>query len=99
MAHADRIPLLEAEVKRLEHELAILQRQWDRKHYLWAFGVLVVPAYFVFDALIALVVALCTPALVATQAYLLAVRRAECRQLITETKRELDFAKLGASPA
>lgn len=93
MANADRIPLLESEVTRLEHELSILQRQWDRKHLLAFFGLLAIPAYFLFGGLVAGVVVLCTPALVATQAYLLAVRRVECRQLISETKRELELAR------
>lgn len=86
----ERKALLEAEVARLQAELATLERQWDRKHRLMLFGLAAIPAYLLFGGLVAAVVLLCTPALVATQAYLLYVRRMECRQLIDETRREID---------
>jgi hypothetical protein len=81
--------LLEAEVVRLQRELVLLEQQWKKKHWLALFVVAAIPAFFVFGRLVAGIVVLCTPALVATQAYLLAVRRTECRQLIEEAKREL----------
>lgn len=90
MVADDRIPLLEAEVRRLDDELALLERQWNRKHWLALFALLGIPAYFVFGGLVAFVVVICTPALVGTQAYLLWVRRGECRQLLAETRRDLD---------
>jgi hypothetical protein len=80
--------MLTAELERLHEELAILQRQWDRKHLLGLFGILAIPAYFVGPAY-ALIVVICTPALIGTQAYLLAVRMAECKELIAETRGEL----------
>jgi hypothetical protein len=46
------------------------------------------PALY-FGTLYAVIVLLCTPALVATQAYLIGVRRSECRELITDAKREI----------
>lgn len=93
MAAVQRIPMLQSEVTRLEHELSILERQWNRKHRLGFFALLAIPAYFLFGPLIAGVVLLCTPALIGMQAYLLGVRRMECRQLILETQRELEAAK------
>lgn len=94
---AERIKLMEAEVARLDHELGVLERQWGKKHLLAFFGVLAIPCYFLFGPLVAGVVVVCTPALVATQAYLLYVRRAECRQLIQETRRELAYLR-GQAP-
>lgn len=85
---AARITLLEGELDRLRKELAILERQWARKHLLAAFGLFALPALY-FGALYAVIILLCTPALIGTQAYLIGVRRSECRELIEETKREL----------
>ena len=93
MLQSARAPLLEAEVTRLEHELSILEHQWRRKYRLAAFALVAIPTYFLFGGLVAAVVLACTPALIAMQSYLLAVRRAECRQLMKETRRELDFAR------
>ena len=92
-ADAAKIAMMEAEIARLRSELATLERQWSRKHLLALFGLAAIPCYFVFGPLIAGVVLVCTPALVATQAYLLYVRRAECVQLIDETRRELAIAR------
>jgi hypothetical protein len=86
---AGRRELLEAEIERLQRELEVLERQWQKKHLLALFGLAAIPAHFAFGRLVAAIVLLCTPALVATQAYLLYVRRAECRQLIDETRREI----------
>ena len=88
-----RIEKLEAEIVRLQHELEVLQRQWNKKHLLALFGLAAIPAYFLFGPLVAGVVLVCTPALIATQAYLLYVRRAECRQLIVEARREIDYMR------
>ncbi len=90
--------MLEAEVTRLNGELALLERQWSRKHLLAVFGLFAIPAYFLFGGLVAAVVLFCTPALIATQAYLVGIRRMECRQLIAETHRELAAAKRRAAP-
>lgn len=80
--------LLHAELARLRSELAVLERQWERKHWLAAFGLCAIPAYF-WGPVYAAIVVLCTPALVAVQAYLLAVRRSECQELIAEAEEEL----------
>lgn len=93
-----RIPKLEAEVTRLRGELDTIKRQWSRKHLLAIFGVLAIPAYFLFGPFVAGVVVVCTPALVATQAYLLYVRGIECTQLIEETRREIALLRGGAPP-
>ena len=55
---AERASLLEAEIIRLEGELAILERQWNRKWRLIVFAVLAVPAYFLFGASIAVLIVL-----------------------------------------
>lgn len=85
--------MMEAEIARLRSELATLERQWARKHLLALFGLAAIPCYFLLGPLIAGVVLVCTPALVATQAYLLYVRRTECAQLIEETSREIAIAQ------
>lgn len=83
-----RAALLEGEVKRLEGELAILERQWDRKYWLAAFGLLAIPAAY-WGLAYSVIFVLCTPALIATQAYLIGVRRSECKELIDEAQREI----------
>jgi hypothetical protein len=93
-----RIPKMEAEIERLRAELATLERQWQRKHLLGLFGLAAIPCYFAFGAFVASVVLVCTPALVATQAYLLYVRRMECVQLIAETRNEIALARRGPAP-
>ncbi|MBN8609509.1 MAG: hypothetical protein J0L92_02935 [Deltaproteobacteria bacterium] len=94
-----RVTLLEGELSRLQKELAILDRQWARKHLLAAFGLVALPALY-FGTLYAVIVLLCTPALVATQAYLIGVRRSECRELIEEARREIAHLRtvLAAAP-
>lgn len=89
MASPNRASLLEAEVKRLENELKTLRSQWNKRHYLFAFVVLSIPAYFLLGKVYAAICVLCTPALYATQSYLLYVRQNECRELIAEAKRDL----------
>jgi len=89
MPSPSRASLLEAEVKRLENELKILRSQWNKRHYLLAFVVLSIPAYLLMGQVYAAVIVLCTPALYATQSYLLYVRQNECRGLIAEAKRDL----------
>lgn len=91
--------LLEAEVTRLQSELTVLEAQWKKRHYLALFGLLTIPAYFFFGAPALALGVLGTPALLATQSYLLAVRRTECEQLIQESKRALArMARAGESP-
>ena len=85
---AARLSMLESEVTRLQKELAVLQRQWDQKYRLGAFGLLALPAAY-WGLAYSLIIVLCTPALIATQAYLIGVRRNECRELIGEAKREI----------
>lgn len=86
----ERIPLLEAEMKRLESELSILERQWNRRHLLAFYALLGIPAYFLFGGLVAFVVVMCTPVLIGVQSYLLWGRRGECRQLMSDVKRDLE---------
>lgn len=88
MSTSEREAKLAAELERLQKELAVLERQWSRKHLLGLFGLFAIPAYFVGPAY-ALIVIVCTPALIGTQAYLLGVRMAECKELIAETRMEL----------
>ena len=89
MSSPSRASLLEAEVKRLENELKTLRSQWNKRHYLFAFIVLSIPAYFILGRVYAVIAVLCTPALFATQSYLLYIRQNECRELIAEAKRDL----------
>jgi hypothetical protein len=88
-AHENRIAMLETEIARLKGELAKLERAWERRYHLAAFGLSAIPTYFLFGSFVAAVVLVCTPALIATQTYLVGVRRIECRQLIEEMTREL----------
>jgi hypothetical protein len=94
---AARIAMLEGELVRLQKELAILQRQWDQKYRLGAFGLLALPAAY-WGLAYSVIIALCTPALIATQAYLIGVRRNECRELIAEAKRELTTLRKKLAP-
>lgn len=83
------LDVLEKERTRLLGELAILDRQWRRKHYLAVFIVLAIPAGFFGGRMWAGAFMLMTPALVLTQAYLLAVRRNEALGLLAEVNQEL----------
>lgn len=95
---AARIALLDEELKRLHKELAVLDRQWAQKYRLGAFGLLALPAAY-WGIAYSFIVLLCTPALIATQAYLIGVRRSECRELIGEAKRELASLRRSQPPA
>jgi hypothetical protein len=94
---AARVAMLEGELVRLQKELAILQRQWDQKYRLGAFGLLALPAAY-WGLAYSVIIVLCTPALIATQAYLIGVRRNECRELIAEAKRELTTLRKKLAP-
>ena len=83
----ERQEILRQEIERLTKELGVLEQQWGKRHYLLLFGLLTIPAYFVFGAPALALGLLATPGLFATQSYLLAVRRTECKQLIDEAKR------------
>ncbi len=87
-SNAERADMMAEEIERLKKQLAVLDRQWSQKHYLALFGLLAIPAFFV-GVMYGVIVLLCTPALVLTQAYLVGIRRAECRELIAEARREL----------
>ncbi len=96
--NTQRETLLTEELERLKKELAVLDRQWARKHYLGVFGLLAIPAYF-YGVAYTIIVLLCTPALIAVQAYLIGVRRNECRELIAEARGELGRLRGAASKA
>ena len=98
MSSASRASLLQAEVKRLENELKTIQTQWNKRHYLFAFIILTVPAYFFLGKTYAVIGVLCTPALYATQSYLLYIRRNECRELIAEAQRDIKQIATSAKP-
>jgi len=87
-SNAERAEMMVEEIERLKKQLAVLDRQWSPKHYLALFGLLAIPAFFA-GVMYGVIVLLCTPALVLTQAYLVGIRRAECRELIAEARREL----------
>jgi hypothetical protein len=93
-----RAALLDRELERLNQELAVLNRQWDQKYRLGLFAVLAIPVAY-WGLAYSVIVILCTPALIATQAYLIGVRRAECLELIGEAKRELATLRKKSSPA
>lgn len=81
--------LLSAEVVRLERELGVLEAQWNKRHYLLLFGFLTIPGYLWLGPSALALGLIGTPALFATQSYLLAVRKSECAQLIAEAKRSI----------
>lgn len=93
----ERIGLLNAEIGRLESEIVVLDRQWSKKHWLALFGLVAIPLMIagVAPLWIAITV-IATPCLVATQAYLLYVRRRECHELIAQAKQDLDWVESGA---
>lgn len=91
--------LLDAEVKRLVREIAILDRQWRLKYRLAVLGLLSIPVYFIAGRFWAVIVLIMTPALVATQAYLLAVRLSEARELLDEAKKYLRASRTPKPPA
>lgn len=86
---AERQEILEREIERLTAELGVLEKQWGKRHYLLLFGLLTIPAYLFFGAPALALGLLATPGLFATQSYLLAVRRTECKQLIDEARRAI----------
>ena len=97
MGEADeQLRLLDAEVIRLTREIAVLDRQWERKYRLALIIVLAIPLYFLAGRFWAGIVIVMTPALVATQAYLLTVRRAEARELYAEAKHAAAAIRRGA---
>lgn len=86
----ERERLLTNEVERLRSQLAVLEAQWLRKHRLWLFALVAIPMFvFVPSPLWAIGILMATPCLVLTQAYLIGMRRAECRELILQTQRDL----------
>lgn len=91
--------LLSAELVRLESELGVLDGQWNKRHYLLLFGLLTIPGYLWLGPSALALGLIGTPALFATQSYLLAVRKAECVQLIAEGKATLLRLKPPAHPA
>lgn len=94
-----RAELLRAEITRLETEIGVLERQWNKKHWLALFGLVAIPLMIAgVSPLWVAITIIATPCLVATQAYLLYMRRAECRELISQAKIDLDFVQRGGPP-
>lgn len=82
--------LLEAEIGRLQSEITVLDRQWNRKHWLGLVALAAIPLMIAGAQPMWIVIAvLAAPCLVATQAYLLYVRRRECHELIAQAKRDV----------
>lgn len=81
--------LLRAEIERLGRERVVLERQWAKKYWLSVFALAAVPVYFLAGGFWAVVTVAMTPALVATQAYLLMIRRSEVAELLGEAKHAL----------
>ncbi len=93
----ERIALLKAEIVRLKTEIGVLNRQWQRKHWLGLVGLVAIPLMIARVPPMWIVIAVvAAPCLVATQAYLLYVRRRECIQLIGEAERDLERVEAGA---
>lgn len=86
---ADRRELIEREVERLHSEAKVLERDWRRVPFLFAFILSALPAYLIWGPAAAFYAILCTPCLVITALYLLGVRRSENRQSIEELERQL----------
>lgn len=95
----ERAGLLKAEIVRLEAEIVVLDRQWSKKHWLGLIALAAIPLMIARVSPLWVVVAIiAAPSLVATQAYLLYVRRRECRHLIEQAKQDLDWVESGAPP-
>lgn len=97
-----REKLLLDEITRLQGELKVLERQWGRKHWLGLTALIAIPLLaFGLPPVYALIAIVQAPCLVATQAYLLWVRRNECRELIGQARRDLVTVRdrLSAPPA
>lgn len=94
-AVADRRELIQKEIERLHHEAKVLERDWRRVPWLFAFILSALPAYLIWGPTAAFYAILCTPCLIITALYLLGVRRSENRQSIDELERQLrDYGKL-----
>ncbi len=86
---SERERLLGAEVERLRSQLAVLEDQWTKKHRLALFVLFSIPAFIFVPPLWGVAIIMATPCLVATQAYLIGMRRAECRELILQSQRDI----------
>ena len=92
-----RTPLLKAEITRLENEIVVLNRQWSRKHWLGLVALVAIPLMIArVPPLWIAISIIASPCLVATQAYLLYVRRRECLELIEQAKLDLERVEAGA---
>lgn len=91
MSESQRTALLRAEMTRLEAEIVVLDRQWRQKHWLGLISLAAVPLMILgFEPLWIGIALLGGPSLVATQAYLLYVRRRECRELIAQAQIDIE---------
>jgi len=92
-----RTPLLKAEIIRLESEIEVLNRQWSKKHWLGLVALVAVPLMIAgVQPLWVAIAVIAAPCLVATQAYLLYIRRRECIELIAQAKIDLERVEAGA---
>lgn len=94
-----RAGLLKAEIVRLQSEIVVLDRQWNKKHWMGLIGLVAIPLMIArVEAMWIVIAVFGAPLLVATQSYLLYVRRRECRMLIEQAKQDLDWVESGAPP-
>src|SRR5688572_3928301 len=91
-----RLELLVADLERLENERDALLRDWRRAPLLITTVVLAAPVYAIWGPTAAFYTVIAAPCLVLTALYLLAVRRTENRQLIAETKVEIEKRRVTA---
>jgi hypothetical protein len=80
---------MEAEVHRLEALQKELDRDYRRVPFLFVFGLLTIPVYFIWGATAAIYAILCTPCLVITALYLIGVRKADNKKETLELRRTL----------
>ena len=96
----EREVLLEHEVRRLGAQLVVLEAQWKKKHWLGLLALAAIPLFvFVPSPMWGIGMLMATPCLVVTQAYLIGMRRAECRELIQQCRRDMQTLRARRSAA
>ncbi len=92
---ATRAELIAAEIDRLKDEAKILERDWRRIPFLFAFILFAGPAHWIWGPTAAFYAILCVPCLVITAAYLIGVRRRENTELLGELEGQLEELEPG----